>query len=125
MRYNRRCTYRVSVLRAASLTTSDGRMHRILAKDVSLTGFSVTDRKNELALARGAEATLQFEDIGHVIDITGQVIRIEEREGCVVYGFTLHRSCKDLPSYITTKQRRKRSSAPPSYVIPPHNGGKR
>lgn len=125
VRYNRRCTYRVGVLKAASLTTPDGRIHRVLAKDVSLTGFSITDRKNELMLTKGTEATLQFEDIGHEIDLTGAVIRIEERDSCTIYGFTIHRSCRDLPSYITTKQRRKRSSAPPSYVIAPHNGGKR
>ena len=117
IRYNRRCTYRVGVSRNAQLRTPDGREHRIVVKDVSLTGFSVTDRKKELELRKDIGATLVFEDIGHCIDLYGTVIRIEEKEDYTVYGFTIRRSCKDLPSYISTKQRRKRNNLPPSYVI--------
>lgn len=122
-RYNRRCTYRVGVSRSALLRTSDGREHRIIVKDVSLTGFSITERAGDLVLFHGDFATLQYEDIGHVIDLYGSVIRIEERESATIYGFTTVRSCKDLPSYIAIKQRRKRNNLPPSYVIHPKNGG--
>ncbi len=121
-RYNRRCTYRVGVSRSATLVTLDGRRHRTTARDVSLTGFSITDRIGDLKLESGIVAALMFEDLGHVIDLLGTVIRVEEHDDYTVYGFTIQRSCRDLPSYITTKQSRKRNNLPPSYVITPNNG---
>ena len=122
-RYNRRCTYRVGVSRTAQLHTIDGRDNRTIAKDVSLSGFSITDRIGDLKLSPGDIATLKFEDLGHVIELQGSVIRVEKGDSYVVYGFTITRSCKDLPSYITTKQRRKRNNLPPSYVLGSSNGG--
>ena len=122
-RYNRRCTYRVGVSRTASLRTNDGREHRVIVKDVSLTGFSITDRNRDFTLCSGTTATLTYEDIGHEIELLGAVIRIEEHDDYTVYGFTTQRSCKDLPSYITNKQRRRRNNLPPSYVLDPSNGG--
>lgn len=122
-RYNRRCTYRVGVSRTAHLRTHDGHEHRIIVKDVSLTGFSITDRLRDFYLSTGDTATLTFEDIGHELELYGSVIRIEEHDDYTIYGFTIQRSCKDLPSYITNKQRRKRNSLPPSYVLDPRNGG--
>ena len=74
-------------------------------------------------MSEGDIATLKFEDLGHEINLQGSVIRVEKGEGYIVYGFTIVRSCKDLPSYITNKQRRKRNSLPPSYVLDPSNGG--
>lgn len=124
-RYNRRCTYRVGISRSAQLRTSDGREHRTVVKDVSLTGFSITDRIRDISLRKGELATLSFEDIGHVLKLQGSVIRIDEKEDYTTYGFTISQSCKDLPSYITAKQRRKRSNLPPSYVLDPKNGGKK
>lgn len=122
IRYNRRCTYRVGVSRNAKLHTLDGRRHRTIVKDVSLTGFSVTDRVGDLKFQPGDIATLVFEDLGHVIDLLGSVIRVEEHENYTIYGFTIQRSCKDLPSYITSKQSRKHNNLPPSYVLDPTNG---
>lgn len=122
-RYNRRCTYRVGVSRTALLRTIDGRDNRTIVKDVSLSGFSITDRVGDLKLQQGDVGILKFEDLGHMIDIQGSVIRVEKGDSYVVYGFTITRSCKDLPSYITNKQRRKRNNLPPSYVLDPSNGG--
>lgn len=122
-RYNRRCTYRVGVSRSAQLRTSDGREYRIIVKDVSLTGFSITDRTGDVVLFEGDTATLIYEDLGHEIDLHGSVVRIIEKDDYKSYGFTILRSCKDLPSYIAMKQRRKRNNLPPSYVIDSNNGG--
>lgn len=122
-RYNRRCTYRVGVSRSAQLRTSDGREYRIIVKDVSLTGFSITDRTGDVVLFEGDTATLVYEDLGHEIDLHGSVVRIIEKDDYKSYGFTILRSCKDLPSYIAMKQRRKRNNLPPSYVIDSNNGG--
>lgn len=122
-RYNRRCTYRVGVSRSAQLRTSDGREYRVIVKDVSLTGFSITDRTGDVVLFEGDTATLIYEDLGHEIDLHGSVVRIIEKDDYKSYGFTILRSCKDLPSYIAMKQRRKRNNLPPSYVIDSNNGG--
>lgn len=115
-RYNRRYTYRVNVSRLATLFVGDEE-HCITVKDVSLTGFSIADKKNVLNLDIEAGATLMFEDLDHNIDLYGSVIRIEERSGYKIYGFIIRRSCRDLPSYITTKLGDRGNTLPPSYVI--------
>lgn len=114
--YNRRCSYRVNISRMATLYTED-KEYRIMVKDVSLTGFSVADKKNELSLSLESGATLYFEDINHTIDLYGELKRIEERDDYKIYGFSIRRSCRDLPSYITTKLGDRSSKLPPSYVI--------
>ena len=115
-RYNRRCSYRVNIGRTATLRT-DNQEYRVIVKDVSLTGFSVADKKNELSLVIDNGAALYFEDINHTIDLYGEVKRIEEKEDYKIYGFSIRRSCHDLPSYITTKLGDKSNKLPPSYVI--------
>lgn len=117
VRYNRRITYRVSISRSAQLRTADDKEHKVTVKDVSLNGFSIADKKNELHLAMEEGVSLYFEDINHVIDLYGTVIRMEERDDYIIYGFIIRRSCRDLPSYITTKLGEKRNNLPPSYVI--------
>lgn len=116
-RYNRRITYRVNISRSAQLHTADDSEYRVTVKDVSLSGFSIADKKNELHLSLEDGVTIYFEDLNHTIDLYGTVIRIEERDNYVVYGFMIRRSCRDLPSYITTKLGDRRNNIPPSYVI--------
>lgn len=115
-RYNRRCSYRVNVGRTATLRT-ENQEYRVIVKDVSLTGFSIADKKNELSLTIDCGAALYFEDINHTIDLYGEVKRIEEKDDYKIYGFSIRRSCHDLPSYITTKLGDNSSKLPPSYVI--------
>lgn len=122
-RYNRRCAYRVGVSRSAWLRTRDKREHRVIVKDVSLSGFSITDRTGDVVLSQGNTATLIYEDLGYEIELCGSVVRILETDDYTTYGFTITRSCRDLPSYIAAKQRRKRNNLPPSYVIEPNTGG--
>ena len=116
-RYNRRITYRVSISRSAQLRTAEDEEYKVMVKDVSLNGFSVADKKNELKLSMDDGVTIYFEDLSHVIDLYGTVARMEERDGYIIYGFVIRRSCRDLPSYITTKLGDKSSNIPPSYVI--------
>lgn len=116
-RYNRRYTYRVNVGRIAQVRTIDDAEHRIIVKDVSINGFSLADKKNELTLSVDDGVSIYFEDINHVIDLYGTVMRIEQKEDYCIYGLKIRRSCKDLPSYITSKLGDKRSNMPPSYVI--------
>ena len=116
-RYNRRIAYRVSLSQAAQLRTTDDQICKIAVKDVSLNGFSVADKRHELCLEKGDGASIYFEDLDHVIDLYGTVARIEQREDYNIYGFVIRRSCRDLPSYITTKLGEKNNNLPPSYVI--------
>jgi len=116
-RYNRRITYRVSISRSALLRTTDDKEYKVTVKDVSLNGFSVADKKNELQLSMEEGVSIYFEDLSHVIDLYGTVARIEQRDDYIVYGFVIRRSCRDLPSYITTKLGDKSNNIPPSYVI--------
>lgn len=117
VRYNRRYTYRVNVNRLAQVRTTEDEDLRMHVKDVSLTGFSLADKKNELHLEIDDGASIYFEDMNHVIDLYGTVMRIEKRDDYFIYGFRIKRSCRDLPSYITAKLGDKRSTMPPSYVI--------
>lgn len=116
-KYNRRMTYRVSISKSANVRKSDDTSYTMTVKDVSLTGFSILDKKNELHLTKDDGITIYFEDMEHTIDLYGSLIRIEEHEDSIVYGFTIRRSCRDLPSYITTKLGNRRSNIPPSYII--------
>lgn len=116
-RYNRRVTYRVNISHCAQAYTANDTEYRVVVKDVSLSGFSIADKKNELHLSLDDGITIHFEDINHIIDLYGTVMRIEEREEYPVYGFMIRRSCRDLPSYITTKLGERRNNIPPSYVI--------
>lgn len=116
-RYNRRYTYRVNINRTAQIRTSDDLEYLITVKDLCLNGFSLSDKKNELHLSIDDGVSLYFEDINHVIDLYGTVMRIEKKDDYYIYGLKIRRSCRDLPSYITTKLGDKRSNIPPSYVI--------
>jgi hypothetical protein len=94
-----------------------------MVKDVSVTGFSLTDRTGDVELFEGDLVTIKYEDLGHELELQGSVVRIIEKTTMTTYGFILTRSCRDLPSYIALKQRRKRNNLPPSYVIDPEQKG--
>lgn len=107
IRHNRRECFRVGVSVTGRLRMVGNGEKKVMVRDVSLSGFAITDRKKELELKVGDEVRLLFEDIGHILDLAGQVVRIEEHEDMVIYGFQIQNICKDLSSYINTKQRRK------------------
>ncbi len=109
-RLNRRSAFRVGVSRPGQLRIESGQILPVVIRDISLTGFSITDTSKKLPLKGGSTGTLIFEDIGHELDLFGSVIRVEERDNAIIYGFLIKRSCKDLASYVTAKQRRNRNS---------------
>lgn len=106
---NRRSSFRVGVGRTARMHTQGHGDMEVLVRDVSISGFSLTDRKKELNLSTGDTVSIHFEDIGHILDLAGKVVRIEEHEEMIIYGFEITNLCKDLASYVTIKQRRKNS----------------
>ena len=116
-KYNRRMTYRVNISEIAQLRKADDSIYSVNVKDVSLTGFSILDKKRELRLSKEDGVSIQFIDINHTIDLYGTVMRIEEKDDGIIYGFMIRRSCRDLPSYITTKLGNRRNNIPPSYII--------
>lgn len=116
-KYNRRMTYRVNISQTAEIRLADDSIHRTTVKDVSLTGFSIIDKRNNLKLSMEDGVTIHFEDISHTIDLYGTVTRMEEKDDATIYGFSIRRSCRDLPSYITTKLGDRRSNIPPSYIV--------
>lgn len=107
-RHNRRGCFRVSVAITASARIEGGGAFQIMVKDVSLSGFSISDRKKELYLSMGSRLSIKFEDLGHSLDLRGEVVRIQEEDDMIVYGLETHNMCKDLSSYISTKQRRNK-----------------
>lgn len=108
VRYNRRDCFRVGVSTSGKIKVLGKGEKTIMIRDISLSGFSITDRKMDLNLNVGNEASVHFEDLGHIINLTGVVVRIEKHEDMVIYGFEIKNLCKDLSSYVNTKQRIKR-----------------
>ncbi len=108
-RHNRRNSFRVGVSHYAKLRRPGHGEVEVVVRDVSLTGFSITDRKKDLNMASGTHAILRYEDIGHQLDLEGNVVRIEETDEYIIYGFVITKSCKDLSSYVNLKQRQKRT----------------
>ena len=108
-RHNRRSCFRVGVSHSARLRVPGDGEYDVLVRDVSLTGFSITDRNMLLKIETGAHAILKYEDIGHELELEGNLVRIVEEEQFKVYGFVITRSCRDLSSYVNIKQRQKRN----------------
>ena len=107
VRRNRRDSFRVGVSTLARLRMVGDGPQEVIIRDISLSGFSITDRKKELGLQIGDRLSVNFEDLGHILDLTGQVVRIEEHEDMIIYGLEICNLCKDLSSYVSLKQRRK------------------
>lgn len=103
-RFNRRNSFRVQVSKMARCSMPNGDMAQVMVKDISLTGFSITDRKHQLNISSGDLLSIYFEDIGHKIDLQGKLVRTEEGEDYIIYGFVICNLCNDLSSYVNTKQ---------------------
>ena len=106
-RYNRRGCFRVSVATLATLTMTGRTPQQVTVRDISLSGFSLTDRKRDLNLNVGDKLMIKFEDMGHFLELKGKVVRIQEEEDLIIYGLETYNLCKDLSSYVSLKQRKK------------------
>lgn len=107
-RHNRRECFRVGVSMKAKMRMAGRGTKDVIVRDVSLSGFSLADRRKELQLHEGDELIIKFEDLGHILDLAGRVVRIQEEEDMDVYGLEITNLCKDLSSYVSTKQRKNR-----------------
>lgn len=104
-RINRREFFRVGVSKRGLMRMAGRGQKDIIVRDISMTGFAITDQRRELDLLLGDEISVHFEDLGHVLDLVGKVVRIQDEEDKIVYGLRIMNLCKDLTSYISTKQR--------------------
>lgn len=111
MRHNRRAFFRVGISRQATMRTATQRALPVMIRDISLCGFGITERRGSFTLVKGEKVAISMLDSGFEIKVEGNVVRVDEHDGYVIYGFALTRDCKDLPSYIAFKQRRKRTEA--------------
>ena len=109
VRHNRRNCFRVGVGLLARVRMPGDGPQQVMIRDISLSGFSITDRKKELNLGVGSEISVYFEDLGHCLNLLGRVVRIEEHEEMNIFGLEIGNLCKDLSSYVSLKQRKKHS----------------
>lgn len=107
-RMNRRNCFRVGIHLTAQMRRMGHGIQPVLIRDVSLSGFAITDRGKTLGLEKGAEVTVMLEDAGFKLKLVGKVVRIEEREDLNIYGLEICNLCKELSKYISVKQRPKR-----------------
>ena len=106
-RTNRRGSFRVSVGHSCWFTSDKHKNVQTTVRDISLTGFSIIDRKKELELSKGDNAGIKFDDLYFDIHLIGTLVRIDEQSDYVIYGFTISNVCKDLAAYLSVKQRKK------------------
>lgn len=110
VRHNRRNSFRLSVAKLAWMTMTGRKPQQIMVKDISLSGFAISDSKKELNLSVGDQLSIAFEDWGYQLHLDGRIVRIEEREDMTIYGLTIRNLCKDLSPYINNKQRRHKKT---------------
>ncbi len=110
MPYNRRESFRVGVSKPARMRRDGARDSKVMVRDISATGFAISDQKKELLLNKGDELTILLEDLGYELTIRGRVVRMEENEQMLIYGLTILNIPADLDEYLAVKQRRNRSS---------------
>ena len=105
---NRRNSFRVSVATLGWMNQVGKPPRQVMIKDVSMTGFAVTDRKNELKLEKGDRVIVSFDDLIFSLKLDGKLVRVEEHDDYVIYGFVILNVCNDLSAYINQKQRKNR-----------------
>ncbi len=108
-RHNRRSSFRVGVSHYAKLRVIGDSEYEVIVRDISLTGFSVTDRTGLLNITTGTRVVLRYEDIGYELELEGNLVRIVEENNYIIYGFVITKSCRDLSSYMSLKQKQKRN----------------
>ena len=105
---NRRNSFRVSVATSGWMNQVGKSPRQVLIKDVSMTGFAITDRKKELKLEKGERVIISFDDLIFSLKLDGKLVRIEEHDDYIIYGFIILNVCNDLSAYINQKQRKNR-----------------
>ncbi len=101
---NRRGCFRVGVSKTAQMKMKGDGFKDVLIKDVSFSGFAIADTSKSLNLQKGAELSVYLDDMGYILNLSGQVVRVQEEENVTIYGLEITNLCKDLSPYISRKQ---------------------
>lgn len=109
MRHNRRQAFRVGISKVGRMRRSGEKDEQVMIRDISATGFAITDQKKKFKLNEGDEATIFLEDMGYQLGFRGRVVRIVEEEDRLIYGFVIVNMCQDLEKYLADKQRRNKN----------------
>lgn len=107
VRHNRREYYRVGVGMYVQFRRPGHGVQQILLRDISVTGFSITDNSKQLGFKNEDMITVKFADLGFEFELKGKVVRSEELDGKIIYGLELCNLCKGLSAYVNAKQRQK------------------
>ncbi|MBQ9991747.1 MAG: PilZ domain-containing protein [Lachnospiraceae bacterium] len=103
VKINRRSSYRVPI--GTFARTNHDKLPSAVVRDISHSGFALSSNKNEIVLKVGEVISAAFTDQGFTIHLKGRLVRTEQREGMVVYGFYFITPCPNLDQYIALKQR--------------------
>ena len=101
-----RNSVRVGVSHYAELKIAGQIEAEVVIGDISLTGFSIIDSQKELELSQGTHAFLRYEDIGYKLELEGNLVRTEETEESIIYGFVITKCSRELSSYVNQKQKK-------------------
>lgn len=107
VRNNRRSSYRVGISKPV-LIQSSKEHGQVMMRDLSESGFSISDKSKAMRLELGDEVRVALSDLGYDLYLLGKLVRIEKKENVTIYGFKICNLCKDLSTYVALKQRRAR-----------------
>ena len=105
---NRRNSLRVPVEKLAWMAMRGIKPQEIMVKDISLSGFALSDSEKTLNLSVGNELSITLEDEGFELKLDGRIVRVEKRDDATIYGLSIRNLCKELSSYINRKQQRSK-----------------
>lgn len=104
--YNRRNCFRVGVSAEGTMIGKDRRPQNVTIRDISLSGFSITDKFGTLDIKPNDLINIEFFDEDTKIKLEGRAVRVAEQDNKTIYGFVITCICSNLSPYIMTKQRK-------------------
>lgn len=104
--HNRRKCFRVGVSAEGVMSRMGKEPQNITVKDVSLSGFAITDKFDVLDLKPNDLVRIEFEEDEIKIKLEGRAVRIDRGEDKTIYGFVITSICNNLSSFIMEKQRK-------------------
>ena len=91
IKVNRRDSFRVPIGKSAHSNIPGHNI--VIVRDISHSGFALTDRRKDFNLPKGTYVSIAFEDLGYKIGLEGTVVRIEEKDDFTIYGIKTTSFC--------------------------------
>lgn len=110
LKHNRREAFRVGISKIGRMRRSGEKDEQVMIRDISATGFAITDSKKSLKIQKGDEVTIYLDDLGYQLGFRGRAVRMIEEEERNTYGFVIVSMCQDLEEYLALKQRKNRNA---------------